>query len=95
MREMERTAPHVGGSERTNDFWGDHICRIIELYEFFGGSYGLGRKIPSRKNTEGSIGSPFLNFTKAVNDALLPKYRRINVTGPEFALAIRRERQNF
>ena len=87
-RESERDAPHGGGSGRTNDFWGEHICKIIELYESFGGMYGLGRK-----NVDGSVGSPFLNFATAVNDALPQEYRR-RTMGPEFALAIRRARQN-
>jgi hypothetical protein len=81
---MERTAPHGGGSGLTNDFWGEHICKIIELYESFGGTYGLGRK-----NVDGSVGSRFLNFAKAVNHALPQEYRR-RTMGPEFALAIRR-----
>ena len=85
---MERDAPHVGGSGRTNDIWREHICKIIELYESFGGTYGLGRK-----NVDGSVGSPFLNFAKAVNHALPQEYRR-RTMGPEFALAIRRARQN-
>ena len=88
-REMERKAPHVGGSGRTNDFWGEHICTMIELYESFGGTYGLGRK-----NVDGSVGSPFLSFAKAVNEVLPPEYRRVTVAGSEFALAIRRARQN-
>ena len=88
-RESERDAPHGGGSGRTNDFWGEHICKIIKLYEFFGGTYGLGRK-----NVDGSVGSPFLNFAKAVNEVLPPEYRRVTVAGSEFALAIRRARQN-
>jgi hypothetical protein len=62
-RESERTAPHVGGSGLTNDFWGEPICKIIALYESFGGTYGLGRK-----NVDGSVGSPFLNFATAVNE---------------------------
>ena len=88
LREMERTAPHVGGSGRTNDFWGEHICKIIELYETFGGTYGLGRR-----NVDGSVGSRFLNFAKALNDALPQEYRR-RTMGSEFALAIRRAHQN-
>ena len=87
-RESERTAPHVGGSGLTNDFWGEPICKIIALYESFGGTYGLGRK-----NVDGSVGSPCLNFATAVNDALPQEYRR-RTMGPEFALAIRRARQN-
>ena len=89
MLEMEPTAPHVGGSGRTNDFWGEHICKIIELYESFGGTYGLGRR-----NVDGSVGSPFLSFAKAVNDALPQEYRRVTVAGSEFALANRRAHQN-
>ena len=87
-RESERTAPHVGGSGLTNDFWGEHICKIIELYESFGGAYGLGRR-----NVDGSVGSPFLNFAKAVNDTLPQECRR-RTMGPEFALAIRWAHQN-
>ena len=37
----------------------EHICKIIELYEFFSGTYGLGRR-----NVDGSVGSPFLSFAK-------------------------------
>jgi len=85
---MERDAPHVGGSGRSNDFWGEHICKIIELYESFGGTYGLGRK-----NVDGSVGSPFFSFALEINKALPPEYRR-RTMGPEFALAIRRARQN-
>ena len=88
-REREREAPHVGGSGRTNDFWGEHICKLIELYEFFGGTSGLGRS-----NFVGSVGSPFLNIAKAVNEVLPLEYRRVTVAGSEFALAIRRVRQN-
>ncbi len=82
---MERTAPHGGGSGLTNDFWGEHICKIIELYESFGGTYGLGRK-----NVDGSVGSPFLSFAIKINKALPPEYRRLTVNKWEFALAIRR-----
>ena len=62
---------------------------MIALYESFGGTYGLGRK-----NVDGSVGSPFLNFAKAVNHALPQEYRRVTVAGSEFAMAIRRARQN-
>ncbi len=86
---MERDAPHGGGSGLTNDFWREHICKIIELYESFGRTYGLGRK-----NVDGSVGSPFLSFAKAVNEVLPQEYRRVTVAGPEFALAIRRAHQN-
>ena len=88
-REREREAPHVGGSRLTNDFRGEHICKIIELYEFFGGTYGLGRS-----DVDGSVGSPFLNIAKADNEVLPPEYRRVTVAGSEFALAIRRAHQN-
>ena len=93
LREMERTAPHVGGSGRTNDLGGEHNCKIIELYESFGGTYGLGRRNPSRENLKGSVGSPFFSFAKAGNNALPQEYRR-RTMGPEFALAIRRAHQN-
>jgi hypothetical protein len=43
---------------------------------------------------DGSVGSPFLNFATAVNDALPQEYRRVTVNKWEFALAIRRARQN-
>ena len=82
---MERTAPHGGGSGRTNYFWREHICKIIALYDLFGGTYGLGRR-----NVDGSVGSRFLNFAKAVNHALPQEYRRVTVAGSEFALANRR-----
>ena len=49
---------------------------MIELYESFGGTYGLGRKNPSRENLEGSVGSLFLNFAIEINKALPPEYRR-------------------
>ena len=62
---------------------------MIELYESFGGTYGLGRR-----NVDGSVGSRFLNFAKAVNEVLPPEYRRVTVAGSEFALAIRWARQN-
>ena len=88
-RESERDAPHVGGSGRTNDFWREHICKIIELYESFGGTYGLGRR-----NVDGSVGSPFFSFALEINKALPPEYRRLTVNKWEFALAIRRARQN-
>jgi len=86
---MERIAPLGSVRGRANDFWEEHICKMIALYESFGGTYGLGRR-----NVDGSVGSPFLSFAKAVNDALPQEYRRVTVAGSEFALANRRAHQN-
>tara|TARA_Y100000588_G_scaffold311664_1_gene337843 strand:+ start:310 stop:786 length:477 start_codon:yes stop_codon:yes gene_type:complete len=92
FRESERRAPHGGGSGRTSDHWEQHARKMIELYEAFGGTYGLGRKNPSRKHLEGYVGSPFLEFAKAINAALPREFAR-QASGPEYARAIRRARQ--
>ena len=92
-RNVQQDAPHGGGSGRTNDFWEEHACKMIEIYESFGGTFGLGRKNPGRGNDEGSVGSPFLNFALAINKALPKEFRRI-VTDKAYAGAIRRAYQN-
>lgn len=92
-RNCQDGALHGGGSGRTNDFWEEHACKMIEIYESFGGTFGLGRKNPGRGNEEGSVGSPFLNFAIAINEALPEEFRR-RTMGPEYARAIRRAYQN-
>jgi len=87
-RNCQDGALHGGGSGRTNDFWEEHACKMIEVYESFGGTYGLGRR-----NTDGKVGSPFLNFAIAINEALPEEFRR-RTMGPEYARAIRRAYQN-
>jgi len=92
-RNVQQDAPHGGGSGRTNDFWEKHARKMIEIYESFGGTFGLGRKNPGRGNDEGSVGSPFLSFALAINKALPKEFRRI-VTDKAYAGAIRRAYQN-
>jgi hypothetical protein len=92
-RNSQEGAPHGGGSGNINDFWPEHACKMIEIYESFGGTYGLGRKNPGRGNEYGSVGSPFLSFVIAINETLPKKYRWIG-KGPEYARAIRRAYQN-
>lgn len=87
-RNVQQDAPHGGGSGRTNDFWEEHACKMIEIYESFGGTFGLGRR-----NTDGKVGSPFLNFAIAINEALPEEFRRRTME-PEYARAIRRAYQN-
>ena len=94
-RKLEQGAPHGGGSGRVSDFWEEHACKIIKLYESFGGTYGLGRRNPSPKNTDGSVGSPFLSFAVAINDALAEelKFHRVGRAPGTIARAIRRAYQ--
>ena len=92
-REAERSAPHAGDCGLVSDFWEEHARKIIQLYESFGGTYELGRRNPSRGNLEGSVGSPFLNFAIAINEALPEEFRR-RIMGPAYARAMRRARQN-
>ena len=92
-RKLEQGAPHGGGSGRVSDFWEEHACKMIKLYESFGGTYELGRRNPSRENLEGSVGSPFLSFAVAISEALPKEFRRVG-KGPEYARAIRRAYQN-
>jgi hypothetical protein len=82
-------APHGSGSGRINDFWEEHACKMIEIYESYGGTFGLGR----RNHDHNNVGSPFLNFALAINEALPKEFRRVG-TGPEYARAIRRAHQN-
>ena len=93
LRNCQDGALHGGGSGRTNDFWEEHACKMIELYESFGGAYGLGRKNLLKANEDGVVGSPFLNFAIAINEALPEEFRR-RTMGPEYARAIRRAHQN-
>ena len=90
---FQQDAPHGGGSGRTNDFWEEHALKMIEIYESFGGTFGLGRKNPGRGNEEGSVGSLFLSFALAINEALPKEFRRIG-TDKAYAGAIRRAYQN-
>jgi len=92
-RNSQEGAPHGGGSGRTNDFWEEHVCKMVDIYESFGGTYGLGRKNPGQGNLDGSVGSPFLSFALAINKALPKEFRRI-VTDKAYAGAIRRANQN-
>ena len=61
----------------------------MEIYESHGGTYGLGR----RNHEHNHVGSPFLNYALAINEALPKEFRRVG-TGPEYARAIRRAHQN-
>ena len=93
-RNVQQDAPHGGGSGRTNDFWEEHALKMIEIYESFGGTFGLGRKNQGGwGNNEGSVGSPFLNYALAINEALPKEFRRIG-TDKAYAGAIRRAYQN-
>jgi hypothetical protein len=67
--------------------------KMVEIYESFGGTYGLGRKNLVKANEDGSVGSPFLSFAIAINEALPKEFRR-RTMGPEYARAIRRANQN-
>ena len=89
LRTAEQSAPHGGGSGRTNDFWQEHVDKMIEIYESHSGTYGLGR----RNHEHNHVGSPFLNYALAINEALPKECRRVG-TGPEYARAIRRAHQN-
>ena len=120
-RKLEQGAPHGGGSGRVSDFWEEHACKMIKLYESFGGTYELGRRNPSRdnckmiklyesfggtyelerrnpsrKNPKGSVGSPFLSFALAINEALaeVSEFHRIGRAPETIARAIRRAYQN-
>jgi hypothetical protein len=88
-RNVQQRAPHGGGSGQISDFWEEHACKMIEIYESYGGTYGLGR----RAHEHNHVGSPFLNFALAINEALPKEFRRVG-TGPEYARAIRRAYQN-
>jgi hypothetical protein len=92
-RNSQEGAPHGGGSGNINDFWPEHACKMIELYESFGRTYGLGRKNLLKANEDGIVGSPFLSFAIAINEAL-PKVFRRRTLGAEYARAIRRAYQN-
>ena len=102
-RKLEQGAPHGGGSGRVSDFWEAHACKIIKLYESFGGTYELGRRNPSRDG----VGSPFLSFAVAINSALAEesekkikalaeelKFHRVGRAPGTIARAIRRAYQN-
>ena len=89
FRTAEQSAPHGGGSGRISDFWGEHACKMIEIYESYGGTYGLGR----RNHDHNNVGSPFLNFALAINEALPEEVRWIGAE-KAYAGAIRRAHQN-
>ena len=92
-RDVQQRAPHGGGSGQISDFWEEHACMMIEIYESYGGTYGLGRRNPSRGNLKDSVGSPFLSFATAINEALPEEFRWIG-TEKAYAGEIRRAHQN-
>ena len=53
-RNVQQGAPHGGGSGRISDFWEKHACKMIEIYESYGGTFGLGR----RNHDHNNVGSP-------------------------------------
>ncbi len=76
LGNLEKIAPHKGGSGRTNDFFNQHILSLASIYKSEGGKITLGRVNPSRKHLYGYAKSDFLSFCEATNDVLPKHYKR-------------------